>query len=288
MAITVITDSTAYLPEAYIQQYQIQVVSLNVIMDQKSYRELDLSNETFYQEMTKRQEIPKSSQPTPDEFIQCFEIAAQNGNDIVGIFISGELSGTFNNANVYKAKILEKYPEIKIEIIDSRTCCMQMGYAVLEAAKAAANKKSFDEVIHIAKHVLQHSRFLFSPDTLEYLKKGGRIGGAAALIGNLFQIKPILTVKDGKADVFTKVRTRKKAMDTIVQQFIEEVGEKGFGGATVHHIHCEEEGQLLAKRIKEKFGQVVPIQSIGPIIGIHVGPGSIGIAYHFHPLNNEK
>ena len=286
MAVTIVTDSTAYLPKQYIEQYPIKVVSLNVIMNQQSRRELDLSNETFYKEMAQCEEIPKSSQPTPEELIQIFETAAKERNDIVGIFISKELSGTFHSANLYKDMILEKYPKTKIEIIDSRTCCMEMGYAVLEAAKSAAKGKSFEEVIQSAKHVMTNSRFLFSPDTLEYLKKGGRIGGASALLGNLFQIKPILTVADGKATVFSKVRTRKKTIDAMVDQFIQDVGEKGLGGATVHHIHCEEEGKALANRIQERFGQSVPIQSIGPIIGIHVGPGSIGIAYHFNPLED--
>lgn len=286
MAVTVVTDSTAYLPKQYIEDYNIEVVSLNIIMNKQSRRELDVSNETFYEEMAQCEEIPKSSQPIPDELIQIFEKAAKAGNDIVGIFISGELSGTFNSANMYKDMILEKYPNTKIKILDSRTCCMQMGYPVLEAAKAAAKGKSFKEVIQIAEHVITHSRFLFSPDTLDYLKRGGRIGGASALFGKLFQIKPILTVVDGKTSVFAKVRTRKKAIDTMVDHFVEEVTKKGLGGATVHHIHCSAEGEALANRIQEKFGQAVPITSIGPIVGVHVGPGSIGIAYYYQPLED--
>lgn len=286
MAVTVVTDSTAYLPKEYIVDYNIEVASLNVIMNKQSRRELDVSNETFYKEMAQCNEIPKSSQPIPEELIQIFEKAAKAGNDIVGIFISGELSGTFNSANLYKDMILEKYPETKIQILDSRTCCMQMGYPVLEAAKAAKAGKSFEEIVRIARHVITHSRFLFCPDTLDYLKKGGRIGGASALFGNLFQIKPILTVVDGKTTVFSKVRTRKKAIDTMVDYFVEEVSQKGFGGATVHHIHCEEDGKALVNRIQEKFGQAIPITSIGPIVGVHVGPGSIGIAYYFKPLED--
>lgn len=286
MAVTVVTDSTAYLPKEYIENYHIEVVSLNIIMNQQSRRELDVSNETFYEEMAQCDEIPKSSQPIPNELIQIFEKAAKAGNDIVGIFISSELSGTFNSANLYKDMILEKYPQVKIKILDSRSCCMQMGYPVLEAAKAAAKGKSFEEVIQVAEYVIAHSRFLFCPDTLDYLKKGGRIGGASALFGNLFQIKPILTVIDGKTSVFAKVRTRKKAIDTMVEHFVQEVTQKGLGGATIHHIHCADEGKALANRIQEKFGQVIPITSIGPIVGVHVGPGSIGIAYYYEPLEN--
>ena len=140
--------------------------------------------------------------------------------------------------------------------------------------------KSMDEVITIAEYVFNNSRFLFTPETLEYLKKGGRIGGAAALFGNILQIKPILTVVDGETSVFKKVRTRKKTIEEIVTTVLNDIESKGLGDIIVHHINCEEEGLKLAKILEEKLCRKVSIQSIGPVIGLHVGPGSIGIAYY--------
>ena len=279
MAIKIVTDSTSYIPEEFINKYDISVVSLNVIMNGESIREVDLDNETFYSKMEESTEIPTSSQPSPDEIYNTFENIIKEGNSIVGIFISSDMSGTVSSANLIKNMLLEKYPTAHIEIVDSRSNCMQMGYVAIEAAKAAAAGKSMEEVIDVCTSVINNSRFLFTPDTLDYLKKGGRIGGASALLGTLFQIKPILTVCDGKTTVFTKVRTKKKAVDTLVTTLINDLQGKELGGVIVHHINCQDEGLSLAAKIKKQLGVDVQIDTIGPIIGLHVGPGSIGVAY---------
>lgn len=281
MTIKIVTDSTSYIPKQYIDEYGISVVSLNVILNGDSYREVELSNETFYEKMKQAKEIPTSSQPAPGEISDIFKRIISSGDSILGIFLSSDMSGTVSSANLVKDMILEEYPEGRIEIIDSRTNCMQLGYVVLEAAKAAKEGKSMEEVIDIASKVINSSRFIFTPETLEYLKKGGRIGGAAALLGNILQIKPILTVKDGKTTVLTKVRTKKKAIDSMINILEEDISSRNLRGITVHHINCYNEGVLLANKIQEKLGIDVNIESIGPVIGLHVGPGSIGIAYYF-------
>ncbi|MDK2585575.1 DegV family protein [Romboutsia sedimentorum] len=280
MAIKIITDSTSYIPTEYIEKYGISVVSLNVYMDDKSTRELDIDNKFFYEEMNSLNEIPKSSQPIPDEMLNTFENIVENGDSIIGIFLSSSMSGTFSSANLIKNMILENYPQADITIIDSKTNCMQMGFAVIEAAAASIEGNSKDDIVNVINNVLNNSRFLFSPDTLDYLKKGGRIGSASALLGNILQIKPILTVNDGTTSIFTKVRTRKKAIDTIINSVFDDIEKNGLGDVIVHHINCENEGLKLAKRLEEKLHIPVKIQSIGPVIGLHVGPGSIGIAYY--------
>lgn len=279
MTIKIVTDSTSYIPERYLKEYDISIVSLNTIINGKSYREVDLDSKTFYDKMMSSSEIPTSSQPSPDEIYDTFEKIIKSGNSVVGIFLSSDMSGTVSSANLIKSMLLEKYPNAEIEIVDSRTNCMQMGFVAIEAAKAAKEGKSLNEVLTISNNIINNSRFLFTPDTLDYLKKGGRIGGASALLGTLFQIKPILTVHDGKTTVFTKVRTKKKAIDTLINTLLNDLSGKQLGGIIVHHINCEEEGLILAEKIKEKLDVNVEIASIGPIIGLHVGPGSIGIAY---------
>ena len=280
MAIKIVTDSTSYISDEYIKKYDINIVSLNVIINGVSSREVDIENEVFYEEIRNSKEIPKSSQPIPNEMLNTFKEIVKDGDSIVGIFLSSKMSGTYSNANMIKDMILEDYPDAEIHILDSKTNCMQMGFAVIEAARAASEGKSIDEVINAANHVINNSRFLFTPETLEYLKKGGRIGGAAALFGNVLQIKPILTVVNGETSVFKKVRTRKKAIEEIVKTVLEEIESKGFGDIVVHHINCQEDGLKLAKALENKLGKKVEIQSIGPVIGVHVGPGSIGIAYY--------
>ena len=280
MAIKIVTDSTSYISDEYIKKYDINIVSLNVIINGVSSREVDIENEVFYEEIKNSKEIPKSSQPIPEEMLNTFREIVEDGDSIVGIFLSSKMSGTYSNANMIKDMILEDYPDAEIHILDSKTNCMQMGFAVIEAARTASEGKSINEVINAANHVINNSRFLFTPETLEYLKKGGRIGGAAALFGNVLQIKPILTVVNGETSVFKKVRTRKKAIEEIVKTVLEEIESKGFGDIVVHHINCQEDGLKLAKALENKLGKKVDIQSIGPVIGVHVGPGSIGIAYY--------
>lgn len=280
MAIKIVTDSTSYIADEYIKKYDINIVSLNVIINGVSSREVDIENEVFYEEIKNSKEIPKSSQPIPEEMLNTFREIVEDGDSIVGIFLSSKMSGTYSNANMIKDMILEDYPDAEIHILDSKTNCMQMGFAVIEAARTASEGKSINEVINAANHVINNSRFLFTPETLEYLKKGGRIGGAAALFGNVLQIKPILTVVNGETSVFKKVRTRKKAIEEIVKTVLEEIESKGLGDIVVHHINCQEDGLKLAKALENKLGKKVEIQSIGPVIGVHVGPGSIGIAYY--------
>ena len=280
MTIKIVTDSTSYISDEYIKKYDIKLVSLNVIINGVSSREVDIENEVFYEEIKNSKEIPKSSQPIPEEMLNTFREIVEDGDSIVGIFLSSKMSGTYSNANMIKDMILEDYPDAEIHILDSKTNCMQMGFAVIEAARTASEGKSINEVINAANHVINNSRFLFTPETLEYLKKGGRIGGAAALFGNVLQIKPILTVVNGETSVFKKVRTRKKAIEEIVKTVLEEIEAKGLGDIVVHHINCQEDGLKLAKALENKLGKKVDIQSIGPVIGVHVGPGSIGIAYY--------
>lgn len=280
MTIKIVTDSTAYIPDDLLTKYDISVISLNVIMNGESVRELDINDQDFYSTLPLLDEIPTSSQPILHEMMTTFETLVKEGHQILGIFLSSEMSGTFSSANMIRNMILENHPDASIELLDSKTNCMQMGFIVLEAAKAAKNGADLQEVLAIANAVKHNSRFLFTPETLDYLKKGGRIGGASALLGNIFQIKPILTVEYGKTTVFTKVRTKKKAIQSFITKLAEDLEGHQLGDVIVHHIHCEQEGLALAKQLEDEFKLPVRIQAIGPVIGSHVGPGSIGIAYY--------
>lgn len=283
--IKIVTDSTSYIPSEDRARYDIHIASLGIVLNGETHREVDLTNEAFYEAMAKCDEIPSSSQPSPAELYDIFEKLIQAGHSVLGIFISSEMSGTYSTAQFTAKSLLEKYPDAKIKILDSRTNCMQLGFTCLAAAQAAAEGASFDEVVQKAEYIIEHSRFVFTPDTLAYLKKGGRIGNASALLGTLLQIKPILTVKDGKTDVVTKVRSKKKAIDTLIDCLMSDLKTASLGDVIVHHINCPDEGLALAKKLEEQLDHPVRIQPIGPVIGVHVGPGSIGIAYYTLPKN---
>lgn len=278
--VKVVVDSTSYIPKETLIENDISVVSLNVLLNGKSYREVDLENEFFYKEMNESKEIPKSSQPSVEEIKEVFTNIAKSGFDIVGIFISSKMSGTYSTAHLVREMVLEEYPETNIELIDSESNCMQMGFSAIQAARAAKRGENVEKVVEEAKKVINTSKFLFVPDTLKYLKKGGRIGGASALFGTILQIKPILTVQNGETSVYEKVRTKKKAIEVILKKVLDDMTEKGLGEVIVHHINCEEEGLDLAKRLENELKIPVKIQSIGATIGLHVGPGSIGVAYY--------
>ena len=278
--VKVAVDSTSYIAKETLIENDISVVSLNVLLNGKSYREVDLENEFFYKEMNESKEIPKSSQPSVEEIKEVFTNIAKSGFDIVGIFISSKMSGTYSTAHLVREMVLEEYPETNIELIDSESNCMQMGFSAIQAARAAKRGENVEKVVEEAKKVINTSKFLFVPDTLKYLKKGGRIGGASALFGTILQIKPILTVQNGETSVYEKVRTKKKAVEVILKKVLDDMTEKGLGDVIVHHINCEEEGLDLAKRLENELKIPVKIQSIGATIGLHVGPGSIGVAYY--------
>lgn len=278
--VKVVVDSTAYIPKEMLNENNISVVSLNVLLDGKSYREVDLENEFFYKKMDESNEIPKSSQPSIEEMKNVFLSIAKDGYDIVEIFISSKMSGTYSTAHLVRDIVLEEYPNTNIELIDSKSNCMQMGFSAIQAGRAAKKGESIEKVVEEAKKVINSSRFLFVPETLKYLKKGGRIGSASALFGTILQIRPILTVENGETSVYDKVRTKKKAVEVILKKVLDDMTERGLGEVIVHHINCEEEGLNLAKRLEKELKIPVKIQSIGAIIGLHVGPGSIGVAYY--------
>lgn len=280
MTIKVVTDSTSYLPQDLREELDISVVSLSVNFEDETYAEEQIDNAAFYRKMAQSREIPTSSQPAPQDFYNVFERLVRQGHAVVGVFISADMSGTYSTALAAKERILEKYPEARIEIVDSRSNCMELGFVVLAAARAAQAGETMEEVLKQARDVIPKSRFLFVPETLDYLKKGGRIGGAAALLGTILQIRPILTVIDGKTAVFGKVRTKGRAVQKMVNVLLDDIERRGLKEVVVHHINDEAQGRNLAAVLQEKLKKVVPVCSIGPVIGLHVGPGTVGVAYY--------
>jgi len=279
MSVKILTDSTSYISEEICKQLDIKKVSLTVSWDDISFKEADIKNEDFYR-MMEEKGIPKSSQPSIGEILEEMKKVVSNGDSLVGIFLSSEMSGTYSSALMVKGMILEEYKDAQIEIIDSRSNCMQLGFAAIVGARAAKEGKTLNEVVEIVKQNLRRSRFLFVPNNLEYLKKGGRIGGAKALIGNLLKIIPILTVENGKTAVLTKVRTKKNAIAAMVEKLIKDSYIYGLKEIVVHHINCYTEALDLSKLIEEKLGVKPNIVDIGPVIGLHVGPGAIGFVYY--------
>ncbi|WP_088186657.1 DegV family protein [Desulfosporosinus sp. FKA] len=279
MSVIVLTDSTSYLSEKIRKELNIKMVSLNLSYGNDSMREIDMDNDRFYKMMASNG-IPTSSQPSMGDMYREMLDVVEKGDSLCCIFLSSDMSGTFSTGQIVRKMVLEKHENAMIEIVDSRSNCMQLGFAVVIAARAAQAGKSLEQVKEAALDNIKRSRFLFIPENLDYLKKGGRIGGASALLGNLFKIIPILTVENGKTTVMMKVRTKKNAVLAMIDTMLQDINSFDLGEVVVHHINCLDEAKELANVIKEHLKVVVDIMDIGPVIGLHVGPGAIGIAYY--------
>jgi DegV family protein with EDD domain len=280
MAVGIVTDSTSYLSAEDRERYDITVVTLSVNFGSESYAEDGLDSGWFYRRMATEREVPTSSQPSVADLSAAFEKHVAAGDEVCGVFISSEMSGTFSTAELARNLVLETHPDAKIEIVDSRSNCMQLGFVVLEAARAANAGALLADVAAAARATIPRTRFLFVPHTLDYLRKGGRIGGASALLGAVLQIRPILTVAEGKTDVFGKVRTKRRAMAEITAAVVADAGRAGgLEELVVHHIDDEPEGRELVALLEEATGRDVPLHPIGAVIGLHVGPGTVGAVY---------
>jgi DegV family protein with EDD domain len=197
------------------------------------------------------------------------------------VFISRLMSGTFDVACMARDLVMKRHPGAVIEVVDGKSNSMELGYVVLAAAHAAAEGATVDGVVAAAQEMTRHTRFLFTPLSLEYLRRGGRIGNAAALLGTLLNLKPVLTAKDGATDVVARVRSLGRAQATIISTFAEDIrNHMGLGDVCVQHIHDFEAGARFADRIAEVVGRPVDVLPIGPAVGTHVGPGTVGVAYH--------
>lgn len=281
MAVSVITDSTSYVPRELRRELKMGVVGLSSLLGGVIYADDAEDYEPFYTALEATSEMPTTSQPAVQDMVDAIESRVEAGDEVVGVFISEKMSGTYSTALLARDMVLERHPDAVIELVDSKSNSMELGHAALAAARAAASGEPIAAVVAAATAMIERTRFLFVPATLEYLRRGGRIGNASALIGSLLQVRPILTVTDGQTDVFAKVRTTRKALDTIVDAFAADIRDKGgLGDAIVHHIHDEAAGRSLAERISEVAGRAIDICPIGPAIGAHVGPGAVAVVYH--------
>lgn len=279
VAVQILTDSTCYIDESVKKELGILVASLNVIIGEKSVKEVDIDNKSFYKELD-RKDIPTSSQPSVDEMYNTMKSVVEQGDELVCVFLSSKMSGTYASAHIAKNMVIEKYPQGKIKIIDSQSNSMQLGFAAIVAARLAQKGASLEEVKVAVAENIGRSRFVFLPDNLEYLIKGGRIGGASALIGNLLKIIPILTVENGETAVLKKARTKARAVTVMLDKLVKDAYKYSIKEVCVHHINALDEAQQLVKRITEKLDIKATISDIGAVIGLHVGPGAIGIVYY--------
>ena len=275
----VVTDTTAYLPDEVVAEHGIHRVSLYVTLDGDQRPESEIAAgeyDDFFERLRRSEQGATTSQPSVGDFTEVYEPLLDAGSEIVSVHLSAAISGTCESALQARQRLIDegKGGE-RIQVEDSRSACGGQGLMAMAAARASADGASGPEALEAARDVRASLRMWFAIDTLEYLRKGGRIGAAQALLGSALQIKPILTLEEEITPV-ERVRTRRRAMERLVD-FARDRKEAGADKWVVQHIHDPETARELVERCREVFGsEPVFVSEIGPVIGAHVGPGLLG------------
>jgi len=275
--VTIVTDSTAYIPKDLCTKYDIQVVPQVLIWGNETYADgVDIYPDEYYRRLSSAKIMPSTSQVSPQTFETMFQKLLNEDHEILAILVSEKLSGTIASA----IQAMQNMPAAPIEIVDSYTVAMAMGFIALECAKAANQSASLNECKELAEQARLHTGVVFAVETLEFLHRGGRIGGAARLLGTALNLKPILEVRNGRVEAVERVRTRKKS----VARLIEIIEEQTAGKQPVHlatlHANAHTEALELLEQAKNRIGGVEHILSeVSPVVGTHAGPGTLGLAY---------
>lgn len=273
MVVRVVTDSTADIPSQLVRELDIVVVPSYVIFGSKSYRGgIDITADEFYRKLLHEPLLPKTSQPTPQDFVEAYTQLTKEADGILSIHISSKLSGTVNSAE--QAKKLAKLI-CPIEVIDTQNLTMALGLIVIAAARMARAGKGLTEIVDVVRKMVPNTRLLILFDTLEYLAKGGRIGKAKSLLGSLLNVKPLLTLKDGEFVPVTQVHSRTKGKERLLE-FVRSA--KDIEDLAIIYSTTPDEAKELAASITAMYNIQALVAQVGPVLGVHSGPGALGIA----------
>lgn len=273
--VAVVTDSTAYLPDGLATDYGVGVVPLHVVLGSRSGQEgTEVSPDDVASALAERHVKVSTSRPTPAEFAAAYRAAGVAS--LVSVHLSAELSGTYQAAALAAAEVAGD--GIEVHVVDSGTIAMGLGFAVLAAGRAARAGGDIQAVAAAASRAAASTDTLFYVDTLEYLRRGGRIGAAAALFGTALAVKPLLHVTGGQIAPLEKVRTASKALARLEDLVVERAGD-GEVDLAVHHLAAAEKAAALAERLTRRLPQLgdLHVCEVGAVVGAHVGPGLLGV-----------
>lgn len=284
--ISVVTDSTSYIPSDLLRQHQITVVPLKVLFGPETYDEISgLSNADFYRRLATTSDFPTTSQPASGEFRQAYQQILQRDPtaQILVLTISSRLSGTYSAA----VTAAEGLPEAAITVFDSLSAAMGLGLMALTATEMAAAGHSLPSILSRLEQMRRDTHIVLVVDTLEYLKRGGRIGTAAAFLGTLLNTKPILAVVEGKLQPLDRVRTKKRALERLFVELESKlITPRQPLQAGVMHIAAEAEMDSMAALLQDRFNITrLYTSELGPVIGAHLGPGALGVGICLEPFS---
>ncbi|HIE24743.1 MAG TPA: DegV family protein [Anaerolineales bacterium] len=276
--VAVVTDSTGYIPDDLVKKHKLTILPLEVIWGEETLKDgVDISPKEFYTRLAKAKTMPSTSQVTIPSMQDAFERLVAEDYDVLGIFISEGLSGTINSAVQGRAAM--KSGQDRVHIFDSQQTAMSLGFQALAVARAADDGASIEDCLAIAEKARDNVGIYFAVDTLEFLHRGGRIGGAKRFMGTMMKVKPILSVQKGLVTSMESVRTKKKAHLRVLEIVKENIGDNPVHLATLN-ANVPEEAHALLELAQKELNIVEAIHSeVSPVIGTHVGPGTVGLAY---------
>ena len=275
--VAIVTDGACSLTPAQGEQLGVHVAPVYVNFDDKTYKAgVDLEASEFYRLMHASKKLPTTAQPTAADFINLYTRLADEVDEIVTVVISHHMSATLQSAEMAK----EQFTKVPVHIIDSESVSLGLGMMAIAAARAAAQRQDAKAVIQLIEEIKQKINVIFTVDTLEYLHKGGRIGGATAFLGSALSIKPILYIRDGRIEPLEKQRSRKRSVARLLKIMEEKVGSSEVNVAILHG-NIPDEAHELEQQIRGRFNCVELVTSeMGPVIGVHAGPGTLGLVFY--------
>ena len=277
--IALVTDSTTYMPPELVKKYNISVAPQVLIWGDQTYKDgVDIELGEFFTRLKTAKVMPTTSQVAVISFQEIFQDLVDKGYDVLALLVSSRLSGTVQSA--VQAKDLMSSAREKVNVVDSQSVAMALGFQVLAVARALEDGASLKDAIALAEKSYQYTGVFFAVDTLEFLHRGGRIGGAQRFLGTMLNMKPILAIQDGRVEGIERIRTKAKAQDRVLELTLEKVAGRTPVRLATLHANAADDARALLTRAEQALNPVESIfTEVSPTVGTHAGPGTVGLAF---------
>jgi DegV family protein with EDD domain len=277
--VAVVTDSTTYMPPELVKKYNISVAPQVLIWGDQTYKDgVDIESREFFTRLKTAKVMPSTSQVAVVSFQEIFQDRVDKGYEVLALLVSSKLSGTVQSA--MQAKELMGAAGEKVNVVDSQSVAMALGFQVLAVARALENGANLQDAIALAEKSYQYTGVFFAVDTLEFLHRGGRIGGAQRFLGTMLNMKPILAIQDGRVEGIERIRTKNKAHDRVLELVKEKIAGRTPVRLATLHANAMEDARALLSRAEQALTPVESIfTEVSPTVGTHAGPGTVGLAF---------
>jgi len=277
--IALVTDSTTYMPPELVKKYNISVAPQVLIWGDQTYKDgVDIESREFFTRLKTAKVMPTTSQVAVISFQEIFQNLVNQGYEVLALLVSSKLSGTVQSA--MQARDLMSSAREKVNVVDSQSVAMALGFQVLALARAIEDGAGLKDAIALAERSYEYTGVFFAVDTLEFLHRGGRIGGAQRFLGTMLNMKPILAIQDGRVEGIERIRTKNKAQDRVLELTIEKVAGRTPVRLATLHANAADDARALLTRAEQALNPVESIfTEVSPTVGTHAGPGTVGLAF---------